>query len=86
MPVITFSPRRKTLKKPFLAIPPADPQTLGDHLRKKRIESGMLQREVAMVIGVSEDTVTSWENNRANPQGRHHPKIFAFLGYLPEGK
>lgn len=34
-------------------------------------------------MGVSEDSVTYWENNRAKPQLQHYPKIIAYLGYYP---
>jgi DNA-binding XRE family transcriptional regulator len=57
--------------------------TLGDHLRKRRIDLGLLQREVAKLIGVSEDSITYWENGRAKPQIQHMPKIIEFLGYNP---
>jgi len=43
----------------------------------------LLQRDVARIIGVSCDSVTYWENDRAIPQIQHMPKIIAFLGYNP---
>jgi DNA-binding transcriptional regulator YiaG len=66
-----------TIKAPEVA------NTLGEHIRKKRIEQGQFQKEVAELLGVSEDTVTFWEKNRYEPQVQHYPKIIAFLGYYP---
>lgn len=60
-----------------------DPQTIGEHLRKKRIENKLLQREVAVQLNVSEDTLTYWENERNLPQIHHYPAIISFLGYYP---
>jgi len=43
----------------------------------------MLQREVAEILEVTEDTITNWENNRGEPQIHYYPKIIQFLGYVP---
>lgn len=37
--------------------------------------------EVANVLGVSTESVTSWELNHRIPAFHHLPKIFKFLGY-----
>jgi transcriptional regulator with XRE-family HTH domain len=57
--------------------------SLGEHIRKKRIEKGQFQKQVAEILGVSEDTVTYWEKNRCEPQVKHYPKIISYLGYYP---
>jgi DNA-binding XRE family transcriptional regulator len=49
---------------------PANPQTIGDHLRKRRLELKMLQREVASQIGVDTTSVFNWEANKARPEIR----------------
>ncbi len=59
-------------------------RTLGDHLRKKRLDLGLLQREVAKCIGVSSATAWQWERNRSEPETRYVPAIVEFLGYLPQ--
>ena len=56
---------------------------LGDHLRKKRLDLGLLQREVGQKIGVDECTIYNWENNRTTPYLYSIPKIIKFLGYNP---
>ena len=59
------------------------PNSLGEHIRKRRLELRLLQREVATIIGVSEDCITYWENGRSDPQVHFYPAIIAYLGYYP---
>ncbi|MFX1487423.1 MAG: helix-turn-helix domain-containing protein [Promethearchaeota archaeon] len=54
---------------------PAEPATLGDVIRKLRIEQGMLQRELAEAIGVNETSVYNWENSRTRPKGKYVKRI-----------
>lgn len=42
----------------------------------------LLQKDVAKLIGVSEDCITYWENGRSEPQIQFMPKIIEFLGYM----
>ena len=56
---------------------------LGDHIRKKRLDLRLLQRQVAEQVGVTETTIYNWENNRSTPALRHIPAIIRFLGYFP---
>jgi len=56
---------------------------LGDHLRKKRLDLKLLQKDVAKMLGVDTDTVTYWEINRTEPSPASVPKIISFLGYVP---
>ena len=76
-----FSELERTIKKPFLEILQPAPATIGEHIRKTRIEKSMLQSEVSKIIGVSIESITNWENNNSQPQIRYYPKIVAFLGY-----
>ena len=67
-------------------LPKAYPRTLrtfGDHLRQRRLELGLLQREVAERLGVSHCTVTNWELNRTSPAIRLMPGIIRLIGYVP---
>lgn len=61
----------------------ANPCTLGEKLRNKRIEKGLLQKNVAEIIGVTECSITNWENNLAEPQIQFYSKIICFLEYYP---
>ncbi len=56
--------------------------TIGEHVRKRRMDLGLFQREVAARIGVTEATVWGWEHGR-EPELRSMPKIIEFLGYVP---
>ncbi|MFK5925465.1 MAG: helix-turn-helix transcriptional regulator [Desulfuromusa sp.] len=38
-----------------------EPVTLGDHLRQRRIELGLYQKDVAAKLGVTTSTVWNWE-------------------------
>ena len=67
---------------------PTQPQTVGDHIRRKRLGLKMLQRDVAEQIGVNTTSVFKWEANTAAPEVRFMPAIIRFLDYnpLPETK
>jgi DNA-binding XRE family transcriptional regulator len=59
------------------------PQTLGEHLKKRRRELGLLQREAAERMGVSTDTVVNWEKDKSKPVAAQFRPVVAFLGYDP---
>jgi DNA-binding XRE family transcriptional regulator len=69
--------------KPLPRAYPRELRTLGDHLRKRRIDLGLLQRDVASRLKVNEATVCNWETNRTSAQLRVMARIIAFLGYCP---
>jgi site-specific DNA recombinase len=61
----------------------ADPKTLGDHLRLRRLSLKLLQRQVAAQFGINVASIYNWENNRGEPELRYIPAILTFLGYNP---
>jgi transcriptional regulator with XRE-family HTH domain len=63
--------------------PSQELKTLGDHLRKRRLDLKLLQRQVALLLGVEEATIWNWENNRSSPKLHYIPRIVRFLGYVP---
>src|SRR6266850_2389072 len=73
-------PRPHTVPRGY----PIEVRSIGEHLRKRRLDLGLLQRTVAEQLGVRVDTVTLWENGRSRPLPRHHGSIVRFLGYDPE--
>jgi transcriptional regulator with XRE-family HTH domain len=83
MAVRTFLPYTKIVGKPLKQEYSFIPQTLGEHIRKKRIESGLSQRDVSIQLQLSKDCISLWETGRMYPQIHHYPAIFAFLGYYP---
>jgi site-specific DNA recombinase len=62
---------------------PTQPQTVGDHIRRRRLGLKMFQREVAEQIGVETASVFNWEANTTAPEIRYMPAIIRFLGYNP---
>jgi transcriptional regulator with XRE-family HTH domain len=57
--------------------------SLGDHIRARRLDLKLLQKQAADQIGVHEMTITSWESNATVPEVRYMPAIIQFLGYDP---
>lgn len=56
---------------------------MGEHLRKRRLEMGLSQRELAGQFGINTWTVLNWEKGRTEPPVRSMPAVLAFLGYEP---
>jgi transcriptional regulator with XRE-family HTH domain len=70
-------------KKPKSEAYPKALISTGDHIRKRRLDLGMLQKDVAVAIGVDTCTITNWEKNRCRPQLHLIPRVVRFLGYDP---
>lgn len=62
---------------------PKELNSLGDHIRARRLNLKLLQKQVAEEIGVHEQTITGWEGNATIPDVRYMPAIIQFLGYNP---
>ncbi len=56
------------------------PITLGDYLRRRRIELGLHQKDIAVRLNVATSTVWSWEN-RGLVDLRFILRVIGFLGY-----
>ena len=72
-----------TVKKTTAYTDSAKPKTIGNHIRKRRLNLGLSQHEVAKMIAVSDDTIRQWEKNVYKPLIRFYPKIIEFLTYVP---
>jgi transcriptional regulator with XRE-family HTH domain len=70
-------------KKPVSKAYPNELVTVGDHIRKRRLDLKLTQKEVGTVLGVDESTVWNWESSKAEPLTKHLPAIICFLGYSP---
>jgi transcriptional regulator with XRE-family HTH domain len=57
--------------------------TLGDHVKKRRLDLDLLGNDVAAQIGVHPTTMGNWEHNRTAPDLNLIPRIVEFLGYAP---
>jgi DNA-binding XRE family transcriptional regulator len=62
---------------------PERPQSSAEHLRKRRIEQCLIQKELAKRLGVNAWTYILWEQDRSVPMVRYYPAIFSFLSYDP---
>jgi transcriptional regulator with XRE-family HTH domain len=80
---LPFSRLNNKVLKPLEIQHVERPITIGQHIRKKRAQLRLTQKYVAEKIGVSEDSITFWENERVIPQIQFYPKIVEFLGYEP---
>lgn len=82
-PALPFCSLRLRAPKPIDKAYPTELRTIGDHIRKRRLDFGLLQREVALRIGVDKSTVFNWEAGTAKPNRRALSGVIAFLGYDP---
>ena len=80
---VAFLPFTKVNRKACAerALPP--PVTIGEHIRAKRRERRLRQRDVGNQIGVAAETIANWEKEKAVPQITFMPAIVRFLGYDP---
>src|ERR1700730_7996784 len=61
----------------------ANPKTIGEAIRKRRLDLDLRQIDVAKIIACHELTVVNWEKGRWTPNIKHMPGILQFLGYNP---
>ena len=54
---------------------PKYPKTLGEKIRKARMDKGLLIKELAKQIRVTEDTVINWEIRGKMPEGNRMGRI-----------
>ena len=59
---------------------PKDPKTLGERIRKARMNKRMMVKELAERIGVVPETVINWEKRNLKPTRRHWEQLRAVLG------
>lgn len=60
-----------------------NPITISDFLRKRRIDLGLKQRDVAALLNVNVASIRNWEGNWRQPHISELPKIIAFIGCCP---
>jgi len=60
-----------------------EPQTLGDHIRKRRLELMLTQKQAADRLEVTSFTVLDWEKCKTEPLIGSYPAILRFLAYDP---
>jgi transcriptional regulator with XRE-family HTH domain len=62
---------------------PRELRTLGDHVKKVRLLRGLIRREAAAALGVSEETIENWETGKTLPRTGLRERITRFLEYDP---
>lgn len=62
---------------------PEAPTTLGEHLRKRRLDLRQTQEQAAKWFAVSVTTYNYWEADRVSLDISKSPKITGYLGYDP---
>jgi DNA-binding XRE family transcriptional regulator len=63
---------------------PKQINSLGDHIRARRLDLKLLQKQVADQIGVHEQTITGWERNATSPEIHYIPAILNFPFNYPQ--
>ena len=78
---LPFGPKLlKSLKpRPWVLLP----RTLGEYLKKRRLEQGLLQRDLRVRFKLEKETYANWEKDRCKPAMKHWPGIIEFLGLDP---
>jgi transcriptional regulator with XRE-family HTH domain len=73
----------KSLKSLKPVLYTREPKTLGQHLKKRRLESSLLQRDLRERFKLENETYANWEKDRCYPAMKHWPGIIEFLGFDP---
>jgi transcriptional regulator with XRE-family HTH domain len=71
------------VKKPPISGFPWHPKTLGEKILRKRLELSLTQLELAMKLGVNDQTISRWETGESMPRAKHQTNLEVFLGYCP---
>jgi transcriptional regulator with XRE-family HTH domain len=54
--------------------------TFGEKIRKFRLEKGLRQKDLAIMLGVNELTIVNWELDRRKPAKRHAERLRELAG------
>jgi len=65
---------------------PAHPKTLGEHLRKKRIDLSLSMTQLSeyLNLGVSDASIEKWEKDISRPSALYWKCIVEFVGFDPK--
>jgi DNA-binding XRE family transcriptional regulator len=62
---------------------PATPKSIGEMIRKRRLDLGLRQIDVARIIGCDEMSVVNWEKGHTSPRSTLMAGVTRFLGFEP---
>lgn len=82
MDALPFSVVNKRVAMPLPKSYPRELKTIGDHIRKRRMDLSLLQKEVSGILGVTEECFGLWELGKDAPRIKYMPKSIAFLGVM----
>lgn len=82
-PALPFCYIQLHAQKPVLRAYPTELKSIGDHIRKRRLDLGLFQKDVAKILGANMASILNWEKNRTDPVIDYIPRIIEFLGYVP---
>lgn len=63
----------------FSSYYPSNPKTLGEQLRKKRLDSELIAKQLADKLNVHHRTILNWEMGKVKPKGKCLKKVMDFL-------
>ncbi|MCE5323079.1 helix-turn-helix domain-containing protein [bacterium] len=72
-------------QKPHQLCYPHNPKTLGEHIRKRRLDLRLTLKDVERLLDVSYRSVSDWEKGKFFPTIKVMPNVIEFLGYNPFG-
>jgi len=58
-------------------------QTLGERIKKRGLEQGLFQVDLAKRIGVSEMTIVNWKKGKTKPIKQNFERLKKILGDFP---
>jgi len=62
---------------------PKCPRTIGEHIKKRRLELHLFQSDLAKLFGVDPMTIVNWEQGHYPPASWLRPRIIDWLGHEP---
>lgn len=83
IPALPFCQLTLRATKPRPSAYPDTLSSIGDQIRARRFDLGLLQREAAVAMGVDKSSVWRWERNLTSPDLHAMPGIVRFLNYEP---
>lgn len=60
-----------------------NPTTIGEMIRKRRLDMRLMQAEVAKIVGCDTTTITNWEKGHSATRTNHLAGVVRILGFNP---